>query len=39
MFDYRSVGKDWKNARDAVPRSMQKLKGGYPSDKPYKLDP
>ena len=38
MFDYRSAGKDWGNARDAVSRTMQKLQGGYPADKPYKMD-
>lgn len=35
-FDYRNAGADWKNAKDAVSRSMQKLKGGYPADQPYK---
>lgn len=39
MFDYRSAGRDWGNARDAVSRTMQKLRGGYPADKPYKMDP
>ena len=39
MFDYRSAGKDWKNSRDAVSRSMQKLQGGYPADPPYKMNP
>ena len=39
MFDYRSAGKDWKNARDAVSRSMQKLQGLHPADPPYKMDP
>jgi hypothetical protein len=39
MFDYRSAGKDWGNARDAVSRTMQKLQGGYPADPPYKMDP
>lgn len=38
MFDYRSAGRDWKNSRDAVSRGMQKLKGLYPADKPYKQD-
>ena len=37
-FDYRNAQADWKNSRDAVPRGMQKLKGGYPSDRPYKQD-
>lgn len=36
MFDYRQVGGDWKNSRDAVPRTMQKLRGGHPSDPPFK---
>ncbi len=36
MFDYRSAGGDWKNARDAVSRSMQKLRGLYPADPPYR---
>ena len=39
MFDYRSAGKDWKNSRDAVSRSMQKLRGLYPADPPFKMDP
>ena len=37
-FDYRNATADWKNSRDAVSRSMQKLKGGYPADGPYKQD-
>jgi len=36
--DYRQSGAPWKNSMDAVPRGMQKLKGGHPSDKPYKTD-
>ena len=36
MFDYRQAGADWKNSRDAVARTMQKLKGIYPADPPYK---
>ena len=39
MFDYRQAGADWKNSKDAVSRGMQKLQGGYPGDKPYKVDP
>ena len=35
-FDYRNASADWKNSRDAVPRSMQKLQGLHPSDPPYK---
>ena len=38
MYDYRSVSKDWGNSRDALPRTMQKLGGGHPSDKPYKME-
>lgn len=36
--DYRQAGADWKNSMDAVPRGMQKLRGGHPADKPYKTD-
>lgn len=35
-YDYRNAGADWKNARDALPRAMQKLRGLYPADPPYK---
>lgn len=35
-FDYRYKDADWKNSRDAIQRGMQKLKGGYPADAPYK---
>lgn len=35
-FDYRNKDKDWKNSKDAIQRGMQKLKGGYPNDAPYK---
>ncbi len=27
MFDYRNQGADWKNSKDAVPRSIEKLMG------------
>ncbi len=27
-YDYRNKDADWKNSRDAIPRGMQKLKGG-----------
>jgi len=37
-FDYRNASADWKNSRDAVSRSMQKLQGIYPTDPPYKQD-
>lgn len=36
MFDYRMQGADWKNSRDAVPRTMQKLRGGYPADPTFR---
>ena len=35
-FDYRNAGAPWKNSQDALPRTMQKLQGLYPSDQPYK---
>lgn len=31
-FDYRNKDADWKNSKDAIPRTMQKLVGGYPAD-------
>lgn len=37
-FDYVNKDADWKNSRDAIQRGMQKLKGGYPADAPYKLN-
>lgn len=37
-FDYRNASADWRNSRDAVSRSMGKLKGGYVADPPYKQD-
>lgn len=37
-FDYRNRDADWKNSRDAIQRGMQKLKGGYPADAPYKMN-
>jgi hypothetical protein len=37
-FDYRNASAPWKNSKDAVSRSMQKLKGGFPADGPYKQD-
>lgn len=37
-FDYRNASADWKNSRDAVSRSMQKLQGIYVTDPPYKQD-
>lgn len=35
-FDYRNKDADWKNSKDAVGRGMQKLRGSYPADPPYK---
>lgn len=35
-YDYRNASKPWGNSRDALQRSMQKLQGIYPADKPYK---
>lgn len=35
-FDYRNASADWKNSRDALQRTMQKLQGLYPADAPYK---
>ena len=35
-FDYLHKDDPWKNSKDAVPRAMQKLKGGYPGDAPYR---
>lgn len=37
-FDYRNAGADWKNSKDALSRTMQKLEGLYPADTPYKKD-
>lgn len=37
-FDYRNASAPWKNSKDAVSRTMQKLKGGHPADLPYKQD-
>ena len=34
-YDYRNAGADWKNSRDALQRTMQKLEGGYVADEPY----
>ena len=38
-FDYRNASADWRNSRDAVSRTMQKLQGIYPADPPYKSEP
>ena len=37
-YDYRNAGADWRNSRDALQRTMQKLEGGYPADKPYRQE-
>ncbi len=37
-FDYRNASAPWKNSKDAVSRSMQKLKGIYPADSAYRQD-
>ena len=37
-YDYRNAGADWRNSRDALQRTMQKLGGGYVADKPFKED-
>lgn len=34
-YDYRNASADWKNSRDALQRTMQKLGGGHVADKPY----
>ena len=34
--DYRNAKADWKNSRDALSRTMQKISGIHPTDKPYK---
>ena len=34
-FDYQNKDADWKNSKDAIERGMQKLKSGYPADKPH----
>lgn len=35
-YDYRNSDKDWKNSKDAVQRTMQKIAGGYPADPVFK---
>lgn len=35
-FNHTNKDADWKNSKDAIPRTMQKIAGGYPSDDPYK---
>ena len=36
-FDYLNQDADWKNSKDAIQRGMQKLKGGYPADPPFRM--
>lgn len=35
-YQYENKDADWKNSKDAIQRAMQKLKGGYPADPPFK---
>ena len=37
-FDYRNKDADWRTSKDALPRGMQKVAGGYPADEPYTMD-
>ena len=37
-YDYRNAGLPWGNARDALPRAMQKASGCSPTDPPYRKD-
>ena len=37
-FDYRNAAASWKNSKDAVSRSVQKLQGLHPADPPFKKD-
>lgn len=37
-FDYRNKNADWKNSKDAIQRTMQKMAGGYPADPPFVQD-
>ena len=37
-YDYRNTKADWKNSRDALPRTMEKLQGLHPADPPYKSE-
>lgn len=36
-FDYKHANDPWKDSKDAVQRAMQKMKGGYPADRPYQM--
>ena len=35
-YDYRNAGAPWKNAKDALPRAMEKVQGSHPADPPFK---
>lgn len=37
-FDYRNRNADWKTSKDAIPRTMQKITGGYAADPIYTQD-
>ncbi len=37
-FDYRNAAAPWKNSKDALSRTVQKLQGIYPADPIYKKD-
>lgn len=37
-FDYRNVNADWKNSKDAIQRTMQKMAGGHPADPAFEQD-
>lgn len=37
-FDYRNKDADWKDSKDALQRSMQKMAGGHPADPLYQSD-
>ena len=37
-YDYRNAGAPWKNAKDALPRAMEKVQGSHPADPPYKSE-
>ena len=37
-YDYRNAGADWKNSRDALQRTIQKLEGIHPADPPYRME-
>lgn len=37
-FDYRNKNADWKNSKDAIQRTIQKMTGGYVADPIYTQD-